>query len=308
VRVLVLHDELPADAPPDQVDALVQAEVFVRGLAGHDVRVAAFGPSIARACVDADLVVNLVESVGGDGKRGHMAAALLEAAGIPFTGNGTAALALTGDKELTKQLLAAHGLRVPLTWPEGGPRWIVKSRWEDASLGLDDDCVVTAADLPAAAERLAPRLGGEVVVETFIPGEEVNVAILEVDGEPVVLPMARIAFDLPAGREAIVGYRAKWSEGSVEWDGTPRTFDLGSLPVERLAELSLRAWRVCGLTGYARVDWRVPPDGEPVVLELNANPCISPDAGFAAAAERGGFSEQDVVRHVVAAALRRRAR
>lgn len=302
MRVLVLHDVVPADAPPDQQDALVQADVFRRALPDAHVVIAPYGSDVVRRARDADVVVNLVESVDGDGRRGHMAAALLGVLGVPFTGNRADVLALTGDKELTKQVLADAGLAVPLSWPAGGPRYIVKSRWEDASLGLEDDCVVDRAELPEAAIRLAPRLGGEVVVETYIPGEEVNVAILEVDGAPRVLPLARIAFDLPDGRERIVGYRAKWAEGSVECEGTPRSFDVAGLPVDDLIAGSLRAWEVARLRGYARVDWRVPADGPPVVLELNANPCLSPDAGFMAAARQAGLTEADVVVAVLRAA------
>ncbi|MEZ4318925.1 MAG: D-alanine--D-alanine ligase [Myxococcota bacterium] len=301
LRVLVLHDT-PDPTAPDQLDALVQAEVFRRSLPEHDVQIAPFGADSIAAALQADLVVNLVESVDGDGRRGHLAASFLEAAGVRYTGNRPGVLAFTGDKELTKQVLAARGFPVPASWPAGGPRWIVKSRWEDASLGLEDDCIVTARDLPGAAERLAPRLGGEVVVETYIPGEEVNVAILEIDGEPRVLPPARIAFDLPAGRAPIVGYRAKWDSDSPESLGTPRTFELGGLDVELLIAESLRCWHAAGLRSYARVDWRVPDDGPPVVLELNANPCLSPDAGFMAAAHQGGLTERDVVRAVLAAA------
>lgn len=302
LRVLILHDVLPPDAPPDQQDALVQADVFRRALPDADVTIAPYGPDAVQRIRAADVVVNLVESVDGDGRRGHMAAALLELLGVPFTGNPAHVLAVTGDKELTKQVLARAGLAVPLSWPAGGPRYIVKSRWEDASLGLEDDCIVDRAELPEAAVRLAPRLGGEVVVETYIPGDEVNVAILEVDGAPRVLPVARIAFDLPDGREPIVGYRAKWADGSVECEGTPRSFELGDLPVDALIAGSLEAWRAAGLRGWARVDWRVPADGPPVVLEVNANPCLSPDAGFMAAATRAGLTEQDVVHAILRAA------
>ncbi|MCB9670928.1 MAG: D-alanine--D-alanine ligase [Alphaproteobacteria bacterium] len=300
--VLVLHDAVAEDGPPDQLDALEQAEVFRRALPDCRVRIAPFGPAVVPRALAADVVVNLVESIDGDGRRGHMAAAMLGACGVRYTGNDAAVLALTGDKELTKAVLAAAGLAVPASWPEGGPRWIVKSRWEDASLGLEADCIVSAADLPAAAHRLAPRLGGEVVVETFVQGEEVNVAILEIDGVPRVLPMARIAFDLPAGQDAIVGYRAKWEADSPEALGTPRSFDLGGLDVDALHTGSLRAWEAAGLRGYARVDWRVPADGPPVVLELNANPCLSPDAGFMAAAGQAGLAERDVVLAILRAA------
>lgn len=311
MKVLVLHDVVADGAPPDQVDALVQAEVVREALAarGHAVVVEAFrldaGPILAHR---PDVIVNLVESVGGDGQLAHLPPALFETLGIPFTGSGAAALAVTTHKRLCKRALAARGLAVPEDWPAGGPRYIVKSLWEHASLGLDDDCLVDHAEVPAAIERLAPRLGGDTVAETYVDGRELNVSLIEIGGEVRVLPIAEIAFALPPGRERIVGYRAKWDPDSAEWDGTPRTFDVPGIDAEAVAALCRRCWDALGLRGYVRVDLRVPADrdgrvcGAPVVLEINANPCLSPDAGFAAALARGGIALEDAIVAIVAAA------
>ena len=111
------------------------------------------------------------------------------------------------------------------------------------------------------------------------------------------------AFAAPVGKPRMVGYRAKWVEGSFEYGNTPRRFefppeDAGLL--RSLVSLSRECWRVFDLRGYARVDFRVDASGRPWVLEINTNPCISPDAGFMAAAERDGLSIEDVVRRIVA--------
>jgi D-alanine-D-alanine ligase len=74
----------------------------------------------------------------------------------------------------------------------------------------------------------------------------------------------------------------------------------------RLRLLSLGAWRLLGVTGYARVDFRVGSDGLPRILEVNANPCLSPDAGFAAAVERSGRTPSGAIIEILADALRRR--
>ncbi|MEQ1565556.1 MAG: D-alanine--D-alanine ligase [Myxococcota bacterium] len=311
MRVLVLHDVVPPGAPPDQVDALVQAEVVRRVLEadGHHVSIDTFrldpAPVVAAR---PDVVFNLVESIGGDGRLAHLAPAMFELLGIPFTGSGAAALAVTGHKRLCKRTLALRGISVPEDFPDGGPAWIVKSLFEHASVGLDDSCVVGAPDVEAAVERLAPRMGGAVVAETYVDGRELNVSMLETRDGVRVLPLAEIAFHLPPGRKRIVGYAAKWEPGSAEWDGTPRTFDVPGIDVPTIEALCRRCWTELGLRGYVRVDLRVPADpdgtvrGEPVVLEINANPCLAPDAGFAAAVERGGGTLDDAVRAIVAAA------
>ena len=100
-----------------------------------------------------------------------------------------------------------------------------------------------------------------------------------------------------------VGYRAKWDEGSFEYGSTPRSFDFppdDAALLATLKRLSLACWEIFGLRGYARVDFRVDAEGKPWVLEINTNPCLSPDAGFMAAAGRAGLSRNDVVRRIIA--------
>lgn len=307
--MLVLHDVIPPDAPPDQQDALVQAEVFRSVLAadGHEVVIDAFRLDGAAILAHGpDLVVNLVESVGGDGRSCHLAPATFEVLGVPYTGSGAAAMSVTCHKRLCKRVLAAHGLPVPADWPAGGPTWIVKSLWEHASIGLADDCVLPGAEVEAGIARLRGRLGGEVVAETYVDGRELNVSMLETPEGVVVLPLAEIEFDFPPGKPRIVGYAAKWDDQSPESKGTTRTFavrDLDRTAVERLVR---RVWEVLGLRGYVRVDLRIDERGQPWVLEVNCNPCLSPDAGFLAACAEGGRPVDAVVRDIVAAALRAR--
>lgn len=307
MRVLVLHDTIPPGAPPDQQDALVQAEVFrsVLAAAGHAVVVDAFRlDADAIAAARPDLVVNLVESVGGEGRLCHLAPATFEVLGVPFTGSGSAAMAVTCHKRLCKRILAAHGLAVPADFPAGGPTYIVKSLWEHASVGLADDCVMDGAAVPAGIERLRARLGGEVVAETFVDGRELNVSLLETPDGVVVLPLAEITFHLPPDRRRIVGYAAKWDDDSPESRGTVRTFDVSGVDHAAVERLVRRVWDVLGLRGYVRVDLRLDAAGTPYVLEVNCNPCLSPDAGFLAACARGGIDVAAVVGHVVGAALR----
>jgi D-alanine-D-alanine ligase len=309
VRVLVLHDVIPPGAPPDQVDALVQAEVIRQALepAGHVVGVQPFRldpePILA---FRPDVVFNLVETVGGDGRPVHLPLALLDLLGIPYTGSRTAAMAVSTHKRLAKRALAARGIAVPEDWPAGGPRWIVKSLWEHSSIGLADDNIVSD-DVPGAIDRLRGRLGGEVVAETYIEGRELNVSLVETPRGLEVLPLAEIDFSgLPAGNERIVGYAAKWDPESPEYHLTPRTFDVPDLDHDAIRAHCRAVFHALGCRGYVRVDLRIPADGVPRVLEVNANPCLSPDAGFAAAVERAGYGMDEVVRWIVAAALDRR--
>ncbi|MEZ4599154.1 MAG: hypothetical protein R2940_05130 [Syntrophotaleaceae bacterium] len=235
---------------------------------------------------------------------------------IPYTGCPLGAIFLSTDKILAKRLLFNAGLPTPNWWtPEEGPAeagdsfFIVKSLWEDASIGIDDNSVVFGLD--SAREKIREKetsFGGKWFAEAYIEGREFNVSIVEEPTGPRVLPLAEIRFlDFPEGKPKMVGYRAKWEEESFEYLNTPRTF---SFPQEdepllkSLSKQALAAWKIFGFRGYGRVDFRVGLDGSLYILELNCNPCLSPDSGFMAACLQDGMAIEDTVSLILAAVRR----
>jgi D-alanine-D-alanine ligase len=183
----------------------------------------------------------------------------------------------------------------------------VKSATEDASLGLDDDSVVTGREASVArASRCASEFGGRWFAEAYIEGREFNVSLLEENGGPRVLPIPELRFlHWPAEKPRIVGYASKWDDASTESENTVRAFGLMSgepALARRLSELAVAAWTLFGLRGYARVDFRVDQAGNPLILELNPNPCIEPHAGFVAAAAEAGMSYDQVVEQILSTA------
>ena len=148
--------------------------------------------------------------------------------------------------------------------------------------------------------------GGQWFAEAYIEGREFNVAVLEENGAPRVLPMAEMRFEAwPEHKPRIVGYTAKWDENSLDSTHTVRDFAWATREPElaaRLRDLSVRAWHLFGLRGYARVDFRVDASGEPTILELNPNPCIEPEAGFGAAAREAGYAYRELIRRIFEAA------
>ncbi len=192
-----------------------------------------------------------------------------------------------------------------------GP-YIVKAVLEDASIGLDDGCVVSGRDaIRVRAAACAARFGGGWFAEEFIEGREFNIAVLQGADGPRILPMAEMRFvHWPQGKPRIVGYDAKWEEDSSGWNGTVRAFGVEQDEPALAAKLQTacrRTWALFGLTGFARIDFRVTGAGEPLILEINANPCISPDAGFAAAAAEAGMGYDDLIAAIVQAGLTERA-
>jgi D-alanine-D-alanine ligase len=323
MRVVILYDRIVEEGgSPDQKDVLVQAEAVSESLAelGHEpisltfsLDAKAFAESVKR--VQPDLAFNLVESVEGHGRLIHLAAAVLDFLRVPYTGSPTDTLFLTTNKLLTKRILEASGIPTPpyfryedLATAEGplDQPYIIKSVWEHASVGLDEDSVVFVAnprDLLSEMERRKEKLGGECFAEKYIEGREFNLSILASDGGPEVLPPAEIKFEnYPPGKWRVVGYRAKWDENSHEYWDTVRRFQFSPddepLLVD-LREMAKKCWSLFGLRGYGRVDFRVDQLNQPWVLEINANPCLSLDAGFFAATTRAGLSYKEMVRRII---------
>ena len=337
MKIVLLHEKLDAGSAVDEQDALVQLAFVEAALAesGHVCEPLAIDLDLesARRRLRAsrpELVFNLVESLGGSGRLAHLAPALVESLGLPCTGASGAAFLETTDKLRAKRRLAAAGLPTP-AWldADGVPSaskaafetgaeasaetsvetsveagWIVKPVFEDASIDLDDDALVPNAARARARMRTAQRPS---FAEAFVDGRELNLALLEKPGGVELLPPAEIRFERwPEGKPRIVGYRAKWHEDSFESRHTPRSFEFTAAEaplLARVGELARRCWTLFSLGGFARVDFRVDRAGQPWILEVNANPCLSPDAGFAAAASRAGLSGRDVVDRIVAAAL-----
>jgi D-alanine-D-alanine ligase len=188
--------------------------------------------------------------------------------------------------------------------------WILKPAWEDASVGLEGEPVVSTPERALARGRaLAARFPGQpILLEHFLPGREFNVSLLEGSAGIEALPVAEIVFvDFPPSVPPLVGYEAKWSTGSFEETHTVRSFPGAedAALLARVRALALAAWETCDLSGYARVDLRLDEAGAPVILEVNTNPCLSADAGFMAAAGQRGLSAADVVGRILQVALRR---
>lgn len=319
MHIALIFADMPADAPKDELDALVQVEAVSDALKrlNHDTTRLPVSLDLSDLVtklqqLKPDLVFNLVESIAGSGRLIHFAPTLLDFLKIPYTGCSAETQFITTGKLLSKQRLrdariptpdwfrSAGSESVPVTYE---PPYIIKPVWEDASVGLTDTSVIRSKEALTPALKEQINAYGECFVESFIDGREFNLSILGGKGGPEVLPAAEICFtDYPDGKPKIVGYEAKWDTSSFEYRNTVRHFDFPSGDrslLQQLQEYALRCWELFDLRGFARVDFRVDRRGRPWVLEVNANPCISPDAGFIAAAEQGGYSYDQVIERIL---------
>jgi D-alanine-D-alanine ligase len=338
MRLAVVHNAVTDQSAPDERDVLVQADAVQAALKDlrHETELLPCTLNLASVqarlqAIRPDIVFNLVESLNGQGRLIHLFPALLDAIAMPYTGADSQALYFTSNKILAKRQMVQAGLPTPpwigpyppdmaalaqptlpgpaLNFKDRKIRWLVKSVWEHASVGLDE-CELTLSESVEEVLNRLPRqaapLGGSCFAEAYIEGREFNLSLLAGPNGPEVLAPAEIVFeDYPADKPRIVGYRAKWATDSYEYNHTPRRFDFAppdASLLQELGKLAKQCWQVFGLAGYARVDFRVDLNGRPWILEINTNPCLSPDAGFAAAIEQSGLSFTQAVSRIAAAA------
>jgi D-alanine-D-alanine ligase len=329
MRITILHQAISEESAVDEQDVLRQREAVGEALQrlGHEVAIFACTlalDELRRSLEHArpDVVFNLVESLGGSDRLMALVPLLLESLQIPYTGAAAQAILATGSKTLAKTRLARAGLptspwvdteahdraihnvdALPISWPS---RWIRKPIYEHASLGMTDDAVVECASLEELIEQTRcwqRSLRRPCLAEPYIEGREFNFSLLAGSDGPRVLPPAEIEFiNFVANKPRIVGFAAKWHEQASEYRQTPRKFDFPDRDhplLDQLADLATRCWTLFAMSGYCRVDFRIDERGRPWILEVNANPCLSPDAGFAAAVAAAGLTYNEGIASVV---------
>jgi len=264
-----------------------------------------------------DVIFNFVESVEGNSNFEGYVAGVYDLLGIPYTGNGPNCLGNCLSKLRTKQILISHGIRTPRSYyaqiHDGIHKntfvlkfpVILKLAREDASIGISEFSVVN--DFESMKERLVylfSSFNQEVLIEEYINGRELNVAIL---GDQV-LPISEIRFDhLPDDLPKIVTYEAKWSPQSIYYKNTipkcPAILD--DQLKNKIVKMALEAYNALECRDYARVDIRLNQKKIPYVIEVNPNPDISQDTGFVRSATSAGISYDELLYKIALSALKR---
>jgi len=267
-----------------------------------------------------DVVFNLVESVGGDSMKEMYVAGIFELMNVPYTGCSAVTLGLCLNKHRAKLIIKGAGYNVP-EWKlfetpnkiifDSKPKFplIVKPSREDASVGISEQSIVyNEKELAEQVEFLYSSLRQPIIAEEFIDGREINSAILG-DKNKIALPLSEIDFStLPYELPKIVTYEGKWIKHSTYYKHTipicPAPLD--EVMSSKLKSLALEITTIFGCRDYARVDFRLAKNDIPYVLEVNPNPDISIDAGFARAAEAYGISYDELMLTIIQFALERK--
>lgn len=263
------------------------------------------------------ILFNLCEGFWGDSRKELHVAALFDLLGLAYSGSPPLCLGLTQDKVRTKDILVRHGLptpkyilvkmgeQIPKTKDLSYPLF-VKPRFEDASLGITHDSLVeTEIALKKRIQYIHDTYRQGALVEEYIEGREINAAIIG-NGPFEVLPLSEIRF-LPGLRHSIVSYDGKWLEDSPEYTRTEPVCpaQLKAKEAFLIKDVALRAYKLLECRDYARVDIRLRGD-VPYILEVNANPDISPNAGLANAARAAGIAYPKLIERILAMTLKRK--
>lgn len=265
-----------------------------------------------------DVVFNFVEVYKDDATLEMSFAGLYELLKIPYTGAPPITLGTCQNKELTKRILQANGIPTPNFVLISEPKddyenelnypCIIKPVNEDASVGTENESVVENYEaLKKRVDYVLNEYEQPALVEEFIDGRELNVAVLG-DEHLKVLPISEIDFSrMPNHLYNIVSYQAKWDPLHESYHKTiPKCPAKLPKKVEEEAKaIALNAFRAMGCRDYARVDMRLSKKKELFVLEVNPNPDLTEDAGFMRSMKYAGYSYQRALKTIVDLAAKR---
>jgi D-alanine-D-alanine ligase len=334
LRVAILvHEDL---VPPDDLAALTdkqrkdfKAETSVsKALAalGHAQRFIGVSDDLApirQAVADwqPHIVFNLLMEFRDVGALQVNVASYLELIGVPYTGCNPPGILLTRDKALSKKILRYHRIPTPrqAVFPRGRPArmpaalrfpLIVKSQIEEASLGISQASLVRNEEkLAERAEFIHESIGTHAIAEEYVAGREITVSVLGNHRLMVFPPWELFFRNLPEGSVPIATERVKFDlayQKRVGVDSGPAD-PMPEATRQRIAAIARRVYRAFSLSGYARIDLRLPEQGGPQVIEVNATPDVSDDEDLAFSAAAAGLAYPQLVQRILNLGLRYRA-
>lgn len=289
LKIAICYEEPTEDASADLLDIEAQADFLSKSLSGHTVTRLPLTddiPLFFARLKEADLAWNLFEIFHGREEKHPLGAALLEIARIRYTGNGFDTLGLLSDKRTVKAVLAAAGLPVPESYA-GGPadgQWVVKPSKLHGSSGIGDCSVFPANRLPDILGA-----GNDLLAERYISGDEYSATLIDTGAAIRTVAVAQMRFEgYMADQPRILSFDAKWSQSSLAYRRTNRTFEIDGPVAAKITALADRVASAVNLNGFARIDFRLDRD-VPLVIDVNPNPGLGDDSGFIAACKQAGI-------------------
>jgi D-alanine-D-alanine ligase len=265
-----------------------------------------------------DCIFNFIELYKENARLEMNAVGVIDLLRIPYTGASPLTLANCQNKVLAKRILKVEGIRTSkfIIIKEAANKYahhlkfpvIVKPAYEDASVGIDNESVVhNEKDLKNRIEYILFDFSQPALVEEYIDGRELNVAVLG-DKKPIALPISEIDFsEMPAHLHNIVSYQAKWDPNHESYHKTiPICPAILPKEIERAAQnIALKAFGIMGCRDYARIDIRLSKENQLYVLEVNPNPDLTEGAGFLRSTEAAGYTYVQTLEAILNLAIQR---
>ncbi len=330
VPVVVLYNYYTTWAPNEKEEGDMLTQAMVSGLEslGHRVAVTEFWkdvrPALRKFKPSEWIIFNwcegLEDEIGGDAR----VCADLDQMGYTYTGNAPYTLKLSVEKGRVKRMLQRWNIPTPGgrefksadevtvdAWDEANFPAIIKPVSQHCSVAVTRDAVVH--DIEQLRNRVAyvtEVVKESALAERFIAGREINVGIWG-NGRPRMLPLREIDFsaiDNPLHR--MVTWDSKWVPESPEWNSMPVIMQpkVSHELHKRIEDVALRTYRAFDCRDYARVDLRIDADEQPYVVDVNPNPDITPDGGFAGACYAAGYTYAEAISNIINMAVTRRNR
>ncbi len=267
-----------------------------------------------------DVTVNLMEEFRGEGIYVPYVLGYLQLQRQPYTGCNATGLQLADNKVLAKKLLRYHRILSPdfAVFPRRrtarrprrlGFPLIVKSTTEHGSAGIAQASYVTNDEkLAERIEFIHTQIGTDAVAEEYIEGRELYVGVIGND-RLQTYPVWEMRFEkLPDSAPRIATERVKWDLEYQKKRGikTGAAKDLPEGVADRITKLAKRVYRILGMNGYARMDFRLTEDGRVFLLEPNPNPDLARDEDFAESAKVVGVGYDKLIDKVLRLALQYR--
>ena len=288
---------------------------------GHELRVIGVHDDLTpiRATMDdfkPTITFNLMEAFDDVVVFDQNVVSYLELLKVPYTGCNPRGLTLSRDKGLAKKLMAYHRIPVPdfLVIPLGSkaklPKrlqfpLIVKSLTYESSTGISQASVVENDEqLHKRVQFIHDTIMTPAIVEEFIDGRELYVGVIGND-RLQTFPVWEMSFSkMPENNWKIATERVKWSVKYQKKHGIDTA--VAGLPDEMSAKvqhLAKRVYRALDLSGYARIDLRMKPDGQLFVIEANPNPQLAHGEDFAESAQRAGVTYAKLIERIIGLGL-----
>ena len=268
--------------------------------------------------LDTDILFNLCETFGGISQQEQNVAALLELLKKPFTGSGSMGLALSQDKELSKKILAFHGLRFPkyAVIDSGKVEWaddlhfpaLVKPVGLDASIGIDGNAVVhSIKELMERISYIHTDLKSPALVEEYIDGREIYVGVL---GNETIEPLPIFEMGFKEGTPKIASSEMKWDEEAAKDTFEYFPTDIPESIYKKIQQAAADAFRFLKLRDYGRIDMRVKEgsgeeEWEFYIIEVNGNPHLELESELPRAAMKQGLDYPDLMERIIELAIER---